>query len=904
MPDPTFSLFSWVRRGLAKHISGSPVTNYASLPVSVAINGATFPAPVVHLLGPGDIKSMDARAVIRTDPRDGADNFEPNYLATVEFGPPDFPWLFTPTAPTNDRLHPWICLVVVPDTPGASITTRPDGVAVLRLDSPLDPLAELPELANIDMWAHAQVMGDAPDLSAALDGASPVHLSRLIAPRKLDPGKRYWACLVPTYHAGVNVGLGLPVDDHDLAPAWGQGTTVPLTLPVYYSFRFQTGPGGDFASLAQQIKPADPLKPSLAGARFMYVSDPRFGFTFKPAPGLKVGLEGSLRPLHYQTAQWPDASEAAFKLSLRAALTPQQATDPVVTPPVYGRMQAGKDLPADGQPPNWLRDLNLDPRARAAASAGAEIVKRDQEALVASAWDQLGEIRKANQLLRQAQFARHVTMSLSSRHLATVVDDGAYLQMTAPVHARVRVSLPGSSSAPATATTTPVVPTMRGHIESSRLPPGAVSPALRKLARPRGPVGRQLTPSGGASTLLPRFNLMPSGSLPQPLTAAPPTFKPNGMVTFQEAFPPSHTSPLGPPVATVPRVAALQGEVNFGTALSALGGQLNSAPPPAQVPRPLGGSPTLDLPRQQLSLKLNPEATIRARLAARVPLPADGDPLRPQTATPTFPQPMYTALAELSSEWLFPGISDMPLNTTALLVTNPPFVEAFMIGLNDEMSRELLWREVPVDLRGTYFKNFWGTTKPDIGEIALFDPNAELGKHTADPTAGKLVLLVRADLFRRYPNTLVSAMHAKAKDVLDEANGRTFPIFRGQIGPDVYFFGFDKPDEVDALGATPGNAGWYFLLEEHPTEPRFGLEPAPKQPTSGLPTWNDFAWTQVTLDLKHLSTAVSPPPTPAGEINLAGHTITWGSGAAEMAYILMRKPIRMALHALALIGKD
>src|SRR5664279_3333092 len=108
MPDSTYSLFSWVRRGLAKHINGLAVTNFAALPVSVAINGAAFPAPAIHLMGPGDIKSMDTRAVIRTDPYDGADNFEPNYLATIEFGLPDFPWLFSSTAPANGRLHPWI----------------------------------------------------------------------------------------------------------------------------------------------------------------------------------------------------------------------------------------------------------------------------------------------------------------------------------------------------------------------------------------------------------------------------------------------------------------------------------------------------------------------------------------------------------------------------------------------------------------------------------------------------------------------------------------------------------------------------------------------------------------------------------------------------------------------------
>ena len=55
-------------------------------------------------------------------------------------------------------------------------------------------------------------------------------------------------------------------------------------------------------------------------------------------------------------------------------------------------------------------------------------VQADADAMVASAWDQLGEIRKANQLLRQAQFAREVTSSMNQRHLQKVNGDGVYLQ--------------------------------------------------------------------------------------------------------------------------------------------------------------------------------------------------------------------------------------------------------------------------------------------------------------------------------------------------------------------------------------------------------------------------------------------------------------------------------------------
>ena len=99
MPENTpavYSIVSWARRGLASLVTGQPATNYASLQVSIAVNGTPVNVPPIRLLGPGDITGLDGRAVIRTDPRDTADGFEPNYLAMVELAMPDLPWMFTP----------------------------------------------------------------------------------------------------------------------------------------------------------------------------------------------------------------------------------------------------------------------------------------------------------------------------------------------------------------------------------------------------------------------------------------------------------------------------------------------------------------------------------------------------------------------------------------------------------------------------------------------------------------------------------------------------------------------------------------------------------------------------------------------------------------------------------------
>ena len=260
----------------------------------------------IRLLGPGDITSMEASAVIRTDPRDGATAFEPNYLAMAELALPDLPWLFSPVAPdgNGNRLRPWICLVVVPDTDGVALETRAEGPAILRLSPPLDLRSELPDLSHCDAWAHAQATGDSLSgqaLNETLDSAPGISLARLLAPRRLAPDTHYVACIVPTWRVGVHAGLRLPIDDNDLAPAWDATTTAPFALPAYYSFRFRTGSGGDFASLARRIRPsAAPLE---AGKRMVDAGTPGFGAA--AVPGVRLGFEGALRTLNSEPTPWP-----------------------------------------------------------------------------------------------------------------------------------------------------------------------------------------------------------------------------------------------------------------------------------------------------------------------------------------------------------------------------------------------------------------------------------------------------------------------------------------------------------------------------------------------------------------------------------------------------------------------
>jgi hypothetical protein len=992
-----------MRRGLAS-LATAATTNYATLQVAVDVNGTSVPAPPIRLLGPGEVTSIHAAAIVRTDPRDGADAFEPNYLAMVEVALPDLPWLFSPAAPNGARLRPWICLLVVVDGPGVALTVTRGSPAVLHLTAPFNPTKDLPDLTTVDAWAHAQVTVDStsgaaldgsasasgpvdcrvagPALNAALSANTSGQLARLIAPRMLAPNQKYIACIVPTYRAGVNAGLGQDVNAQDLAPAWDTTTTVPLQLPVYYYFRFQTGPGGDFASLASQIMP--PAAKLDAGKRPVDVSAPGFGAA--GVPNVTLQFEGAMRTQGEGPTDWPPGAETPYQTQLRNALAPPAGADPVVTPPLYGRTQSGRDLTGPS-PPAWLSDLNLDPRMRAAAGAAAQVVQAEQEALVASAWDQLGEINKANQLLRQAQLACGASTSMMRRHLTPVAGDGVYLQITSPVHPRVRVTLGGAAL------------TLRGHVAASRLPVAALTAPMRKLARPRGPLGRQLT-QGKPPQLVDRLNL-PASAGATALTAAGPVQAPRGMVALDDvssdiqvkkmvAIPTTALGwittaelatsggtmvahPAAPADARVapdaintgggidvgrgagagagavagtgggtgtgrigttrliewdsdPDVPALLKGTHaylpapflfptdtatlqkvteeFRMVASAVNQYLNAAPALPPDPPPLGGSSALSPARGQLQARLDPNLTIAARFGARIPLGKGTDPLQPLSLAPQYPQPMYSALADLSATWMLPGVDKMPRNAAVLLQTNPRFVEAFMVGLNEAFAGELIWREFPVGRSATYFRNFWGGPVPDIPTIDSFDPSGHLGDHEADhATGGNLVLLIRADLFRRYPNTIVSAVQATwtgTNRQIPTTAARKWPLFRGSFGADLNFFGFDITDPRGPDAPTAGGAaGWYFVLEEHVTEPRFGLEPAEKTPLSN--SWNDLRWSDVMPDRSFLNPGATPTPFNNVAWGAPGEA-AWGQNAAAMAAILLRRPVRVAMHGRALIA--
>ncbi len=138
-----------------------------------------------------------------------------------------------------------------------------------------------------------------------------------------------------------------------------------------------------------------------------------------------------------------------------------------------------------------------------------------------------------------------------------------------------------------------------------------------------------------------------------------------------------------------------------------------------------------------------------------------------------------------------------------LLETNPRFVAAFLAGMNHELNRELLWRRYPTDQRGTPVRRFWdrlaGASATDIPPMHEWAADRSL----VDVAGGQssLVLLIRGELLRRYPNTVVLAIPASGPGTPSSDDTLVKPaIFAGSLEPDVAFFGFDLTDDRPAPG--------------------------------------------------------------------------------------------------------
>lgn len=330
-------------------------------------------------------------------------------------------------------------------------------------------------------------------------------------------------------------------------------------------------------------------------------------------------------------------------------------------------------------------------------------------------------------------------------------------------------------------------------------------------------------------------------------------------------------------------------------------------------------------------------------------------------AYPEFDIPMYCPLVSLSSELFLPNIQLIDQNSITLLKTNQKFIESYMVGLNHEFARELLWREYPTDQRGSYFRQFWDVTGymdtenldrealreklRDIPPLHRWGKVSTLGAHDHREEDGavedEVVLVIRGELLKKYPTAVIYAhqaeWHRKPDGTIDNTKERRLrepedlpppipaeplkvliktPLYDARVDPDIYFFGFDLTvEEVQGgTGENPNDpAGWFFVIKERPGEPRFGLD-IDKQ--SQLNVWNDLAWGDVLpgngggfIPLNQTFTLVNPSGDPSLAEKVEQYkddkNVVWNpdTNSAELAYILYQSPVLVAVHASEMLRR-
>ncbi|MFV8753426.1 hypothetical protein ACNOYE_22985 [Nannocystaceae bacterium ST9] len=924
---PTLTFLPWLRRGLARSLATT-----GSITASVQLSGKPISSSL-RMLGPGSVIGLaEGEVLVSQPPADTQDASLVDFVA-VELATPDLPWMFTPAKPNADKLAPWLVLIVVEAREGVELDRSARPLARLRIADAAN--TELPPLTEAWMWAHVQITSEGPiDAAKQLDALlanSPERVrARLLCPRRLAPSKRWIAAIVPSFEAGRLAGLGAtPTDADATKPAWTDATT-SIELPVYHHFEFRTAARSiDFEQLVRGLEPR--ALPSDAGMAELDIGEP--GTPALPsAPGTRISLLGALAAPDAKPRAWPPAHRAPFEAALRKlvdeGLRPLAAAaskspydprrdDPVVAPPAYGALPAGlTNLPNN----HWVTQLDLDPAARAIAGIGAALVGRDQESLMAEAWSQAAGLREVNRQLARTRLAAAVGARLASR--VSRLADPALVQITRTSQARLAAG-PGE--------------TLRARVEGSMLPRGLISGAARRRLRPGTPLAKA---SMGASSSATLANPLTRKFIEKPalmLAFARPTV-PSGVV-FDEQDQNAELEPI----AKQPIGAASSKLMQAALAKTAIGGKslaleqveldvrplakrplASEASAPASpasiigkqtlsklpaLTRPSSGASALAGLATLVRQKLDPGAALAKQLRARIRAPESawtGALPKRMLASIDLDWPAAERLADLDPELILPGVGALPRESAALAKVNHAFVEALLIGANHALAREFVWRELACNLRDTFVHRFWTRIDPDardIGEIASWPAASALGSHVLGLDAANLVVLViRSELLRRFPDTLIYAIPARAgvtPPVEDEAAAPSLPVLLGKLGPDTQYFGFVLPKGANLVG-TPG---WMFVFEQAPTRPRFGLDGDDGKPASAPTTWSDLSWKHVGGGGSHVRQAPAPvgKPLPYDDVGDNTWTETWARNAAAMARICLQRPARLLIHARDLI---
>lgn len=806
----------------------------AELPITLHDDdGDLPPAPAPFLLaGPGDIANLASGQVTGRRPHPGCIDAEATMLAHVEIAMPDLPWRYSPQphAAGLVAVRPWLVLVV--GTPG-EVTRLADGRVRLASQALFEgkTLFDWHRLSDAHRWAHVHTIA----------GRSP--FARIISPRKLGTGQDYIAALVPGWQAVL-----APDGTDTLADSWpgGAGT---VTLKCFDSWGFRTtSQEGDFASITRRLEPLSDDDQRLLTQRQFGRAKVAVG----PVPGAILAAGGALTvvpgaddplvvdPLPEDVGAVIEALTADTSHDGRWVLTVPRYDAPWHPGPVDGEdwhwPPAGDEVVPDG----WRREMRADPRNRGAAGLGAWVAIAWQERICAGAARQAGAVAAAAQRIRHLTLGLRASGSLWRRRVPT--DSLDRLAILAPLLGRLPVDA-GGTALGAVADRTPA---MAAALFSS---------AARRMLRRRGPLARA---AASGATFLPSL-IVAANTCPEPQRLD------DDQARILDA--------LADPAATGQLSGTLRHEANriltefydnadtagpLAVSLSrdpgAVGDLLDAVrdQPPASRCSPL---PDLRAFADSIAAGIDPTAA-RPVVVDRVLGTISG--LRPPLlaepeVSPEIDIPLWKFLSDDAPDWLLPGAGDIPTDRVLAVQTNPPFIDAVLLGANVQTLGELRWRNLPITSRWTPLRRFWQRVNVAAGEIAtdirpivaldtdlpLWPEASPLGdlSHLADPSHGaSLVVVLHTELFRRYPATLVYLVPNAGgadpwvgtpkvdndSDPGDPPTHRDYPSFSGTLTPDLVFFGFGVPPSA-------GLDHW-LVLEEPPPGYRFAFKPGDASP--------------------------------------------------------------------------
>ena len=209
--------------------------------------------------------------MVRTEPKMGTSNFDPNYFPFIEFRDPDFLWRYSvePVKTLEDdnnikHIKPWLVLVVLESGIRNDLnefsSDDPEFYNIKQNTQGLPDLISvkttaLPDLAHNWRWAHVQISGeenmDNAQIKSILENSSDMATCRLMSPRRLKPNQRYSCFVLPSTQLGRYAGKEKANLEGKSAfePAWTSNDDDTIEIPFYFSWEFATGARGDFDTL-------------------------------------------------------------------------------------------------------------------------------------------------------------------------------------------------------------------------------------------------------------------------------------------------------------------------------------------------------------------------------------------------------------------------------------------------------------------------------------------------------------------------------------------------------------------------------------------------------------------------------------------------------------------------------